>query len=165
MYTHQPFCTIASVLFVALLATASPTPPNLNETQALNFVNGTDILFSRGAAPPYPDACITSENCAYGYKCFKGTCIWGCNDNTDCLAPTYCTYCHPCGNFATNCMINWHRPCGRHLAFCKWNEQCCSGICGKLKSARRCLPRYRDGRDADAVGKEVGETEETGQPG
>lgn len=57
--------------------------------------------------------------------------------------------------------------CGRHGAWCRYGEQCCSGICKKKGwGPKRCLPRYRDGREANEeseAGK--GEAEEVGESG
>jgi len=80
--------------------------------------------------------------------------MWGCDSQSDCLPPTYCAYCHSCGPWANNCMVRKFTPCKAHLGFCRWNEQCCSGKCGRRGwFTGVCLPVYRGG--SGPITKEV----------
>lgn len=159
----QIFRKIASIILI-LITTASATP--LQPTINILPSNGTNIFSERAAAaPPYPDSCKSNANCAWGYKCIEGTCYWGCDDAGDCLPHTYCAHCFACGKFANNCMNTKFRPCGKHLAYCKWNEQCCSGICGRRGwfGVGACLPLYRDGSTTKEVDGNGGNGTETGK--
>ena len=141
---------IASIILISLTITKSATNPLPNITNTLLPHNGSNNFSQRAAAPPYPDPCESNADCDWGYKCVDGRCHWGCDDQSDCLAPTYCAHCFSCGKFANNCMNTRYRPCGAHLAFCMWNEQCCSGICRRKGHFKLCLPRYRgDSREVD----------------
>lgn len=106
--------------------------------------NDTKALEQR--APPYNDACETSDDCDWGYYCLEKVCVYGCEDSTDCLRPQLCRV----NSWKCKCYASKHSWCWGQGEFCRTDSECCSGYCEQSSRIwKRCKPRPGEGRYRD----------------
>ncbi|KAJ5561974.1 hypothetical protein N7461_000735 [Penicillium sp. DV-2018c] len=82
-------------------------------------------------------SCLVNGDCGSGYRCNEGWCILGCDKHQDCPKGYQCDY----GRWGYRCFTKRgpSRECREHLAFCFWDAQCCSGVCGRRARGKPLL--------------------------
>jgi hypothetical protein len=82
-------------------------------------------------------SCLVNGDCGSGYQCYEGWCYLGCDKHQDCPKGYQCDY----GRWGYRCFTKKgpHRECREHLAFCTWDVQCCSGVCGRRAKGKALL--------------------------
>ncbi|KAJ5091861.1 hypothetical protein NUU61_006731 [Penicillium alfredii] len=104
----------------------------INSTHNLTARENDTSLPVMEVAPPYDFSCRATVHCDWGYYCYKGICTLGCETDDDCLVGQKCKR----NRGVQKCYRDNGRQgeCSALLRFCSYNEQCCSGYCGRHRS-------------------------------